>query len=306
MYLQMFVYNSLGMRDRVQKFFLDQESVKRKSALKLKWIMRHNIIPHNRRMAAIRLYELGMKDIAIDFLINQMNLYKKPETARQTICETCVNTAIALGRLKDSRAQLPLLEALGSLPYFGASYALSLYNGENTISELQKLVSLESEKGVHALIALGYMRHESALLLLITIFENKNDYDEKFKGSFSSGGLSHYVYKILGLYNEQKAEKIFLSNLSDSYIDIFLMEYVNHEMFPHNYMIGNEVGWLITRKYGWDKYIDSEGARFACMCVFLTSWDTYFKTDCPFETQDEVDSLKKAIRRKIWRELPQA
>jgi hypothetical protein len=303
MSMQVYVFNLFGMKDRIQKFYLEQESVKQKTGRKLKWIMRHNIIPYNRRVAAIRLYELGLKNIALDFLINQINLYKKPKTTRRTICETCVNTAIALGRLKDSRALFPLLEALGALPYFGASYALSLLNGKNTIVELQKLSSLETEKGIHALVALGYMGQESALQSLIKIYENKTDYDEKFRGSFASSGLSYYVYKILGLYNEENAEKIFLSNLNDSFIDIFLMDYVHHEMFPHAYMVGN-AGWLITRKYGWDKYIDTDGARFTCLSVFLTSWDNYFKTNCPFKTQEEVDSLKKDIRRKVWRELP--
>lgn len=302
----MAIFQMFRMHSSMQKMFLDGEIEKKYSVSKLKRIVRNNLIPHNKRMAAIRLYQLGEKDFAVNFLIEQMSLYKKPETPRQTICETCVNTAIALGRLKDDRAQPPLIDALGSLPYFGASYALSLFNGYNTVAELQKYSSLETEKGIHALISLGFMGHESALPLLITIFDNKNDYDDKFNKSFSSSGLSYWVYKILGLYNDENAKKIFLSNLSDSYIDIFLREYVQHVMFPHAYTIGNEVGWQITVKYGWDMYIDTDGARFACMSVFLTSWGTYFKTVCPFETQDEVDSLKKFIRSKIRSGLAQA
>lgn len=293
-----------SLRIGLNNIFLTPDSVKKKSKLSLRFTLMFNPIPHNQRMAAVRLYELGAKNTAINILITQLNLYKQPGTARKTICETCVNTAIALGRLGDSRAELPLLEALGSLPYFGDSFALSLFYGGNPPDKIRSEASLDTERGLHALIALGYMKDESALPSLLNIFENKTAYDKKFESSFPSSGVSYYVYKLLGLYNEEHAEKIFLSNLSDSYIDIFLMEYVHIEMFPQSYSIGNEVGWLITRKYGWDKYVDSDAARFACMSVFLTSWDEYFKTDCPFEHQDDVSFLKNAIRRKARNSLP--
>ncbi len=306
MYAKMMVFTRLGMHSRIQNMYLNGEIEKKYSIGKLKRIVRSNVIPHNRRMAALRLYELGEKDLAINFLIEQMNLYKKPETPRQTICETCVNCAIALGRLKDDRAKPALIESLGSLPYFGASYALSLLNGRDTIAELQKYSSLETERGIHAAIALGFMGHDSALPLLTKILENKNSYDDKFNQSLASAGISFWAYQIIGLFDDNNAKKIFLSNLNDSFIDIFLFEYVHYVMFPQAYTVGNEVGWQITVKYGWDKYIDSDGARFACMSVFLDGWSRYFKTDCPFKTQEDVDSLRKTIRGKIRSALTNA
>ena len=65
-------------------------------------------IPAQQRELAIELYNLGDKDYAPDFLIRQMNQYKDPmvhETAKR---ETCMATALTLGRLYKSKWALIL------------------------------------------------------------------------------------------------------------------------------------------------------------------------------------------------------
>src|SRR5207344_988536 len=104
MFIKMSIFHKLGMQTSIQHLFLDGEIEKKYSVGKLKRIVKDNIIPHNKRMAAIRLYDLGEKDFAIAFLIEQMNLYTKPDTPANIKNETCVHAAIALGRINDRRA----------------------------------------------------------------------------------------------------------------------------------------------------------------------------------------------------------
>jgi hypothetical protein len=283
--------------------FLDDETVKKYSIRELKRITKNNIVPHNKRMAAIRLYELREKDFAINFLIEQMSLYAKPGTPYQTINETCVNTAIALGRINDKRAITPLFNALGELPFFGASYALGLMNGSEITTELVKLATLESRKGIHAIIALGFMKHERALPFLIEIIEHQQEFEKNYQKDSSTQLLTHFAFKILGLYDNGAAKNLFLSNLTKDRMAFLLSDYVHFERFPHAYTVGNEVGWHIAKKYGWDKYVKSDDQQFAFLFTHISHWATYCKTTCPFKSQDEVDALREDIKNKIWQEL---
>lgn len=299
--LKVFLYSAFGILS--PSYLLSEEKAKKCSKSRLRRIVNNDIIPFNRRSAAIRLYEAGDQDFAIYFLIRQMNQYKAPETSPTTIHETCVSTAIALGRLGDKRAEKPLLDALGSLPFFGASYALSQLNGENVVVELEKLASLESEKGIHAAVALGYLKNEKALPWLIEIIKNKKQYDEKFKSAPYTYGLTHSAFKILGLYDSESAENIFKALLDKGWLDILLGEYVSYEKFPKSYLIGTEVGWQVSRKYGWDKYLDSDGALFPFIHTHISHWNTYMKSPCPFNSQEEIDSLKEKTLNDILKVL---
>ncbi|WP_243374131.1 hypothetical protein [Geotalea sp. SG265] len=294
-------YYALGMLWK--GFLMDDENEKKYSKFRLKRIVKSEGIPYRRRLAAIRLYEIGEQEIAINFLIQQMNLYKLPETSPTTIYESCVNTAIALGRLGDKRTEKPLLDALGKLPYFGASYALSQMNGVDITLELEKQASLENEKGIHAVIALGYLKSERVLPWLIEIVENKKQYDEQLKNQPYTYALTHFAFKILGLYDSKRAEDIFKSILDRDWIDILLGEYVSYEKYPNSYAIGNEVGWQVSKKYGWDKYLDTDGALFPFIHTHISHWNTYMKSPCPFNSQEEIDSLKEKILNDILREL---
>lgn len=299
--LKVFLYSVFGMLS--PSYLLSEEKAKKCSKSRLRRIVNNDIIPFNRRSAAIRLYEIGDQDFAIDFLIHQMNQYKAPETSPTTIHETCVSTAIALGRLGDKRAEKPLLDALGALPFFGASYALSQLNGEDVVVSLEKLASIDTEKGLHAVVALGYLKNEKALPWLIEIIKNKKQYDERFKNAPYTYGLTYSVYKILGLYDSESAEITFKALLDKNWIDLLLGDYVSCEKFPNSYLIGKEVGWQVSKKYGWDKYLDSDGALFPFIHTHISHWDTYMKSPCPFKSQEEIDSLKEKILNDILRVL---
>lgn len=66
MYMRMLVCSSL--RIGLNNIFLTPDSVKKKSKLSLRFTLMFNPIPHNQRMAAVRLYELGAKNTAIEGL----------------------------------------------------------------------------------------------------------------------------------------------------------------------------------------------------------------------------------------------
>jgi len=299
----MTIFNMFRMHSRIQNILLSDVNVQKYSISKLKRITKNDIIPHNKRMAAIRLYELGEKDFAINFLIEQMTQYEKPGTSDQTINETCVNTAIALGRINDRRAIIPLLNALGELPFFGASYALGIMNQSEIIAELVKLASIDNRKGIHAIVALGFMKHETALPFLIEIIENQQEFDKKFEKESSARLLTHIAFKILGQYDNHSAQNLFLSNLTKDVIAFLLSDYVHFERFPHAYSVGNKVGWHVAKKYGWDKYVKSDREQFAFLFTHISHWTTYCKTTCPFKSQEEVEALREDIKDKIWQEL---
>ena len=82
-----------------------------------------------------------------------------------------------------------------------------------------------------------------------------------------------------------------------------LSDYVHFERFPQAYTVGNEVGWSITKKYGWDKYIRTDGEQFPFLFTHISHWGTYCKITCPFKSQEEADSLREDIKNKIWSEL---
>ncbi len=297
------IFTRLGMRSKIQNMYLNGEIEKKYSIGKLKRIVRNNIIPHNRRMAAVRLYQLGERDFAINFLIEQMSLYLKPDTPAQTKSETCVHAAIELGRTKDKRAITPLLMALGELPFFGVSYALAQINGAEITGELERLASLENRKGIHAAIALGFMKHDRALPFIKEIVEHRQAFDSKYLKDFSTSTVTYFADKILGLYDNEDAKKLFLSTLTKDSLAYLISDYVHFVRFPRAYTVSHILGRDVSRKYGWDKYVKTDGEQFAFLFTHISHWVTYCMTTCPFKTQEEVDALREDIKNKIWREL---
>lgn len=282
--------------------YLDGEIEKRYSIGKLKRIVRNNTIPLNTRMAAVRLYELGEHDFAIRALIEQMNLYLNPDTPDSIKNETCGYAAIELGRTKDERAIIPLFKALGELPFFSASHALAQINGHEVASKLEGLASLENRKGIHAVIALGLMKHEKAIPFLMEIVEHEQEFDNKYRGDFSTEMLTHYARRILGLYDNEAAKNLFLSTLTRDGVAFFLFDYVHFVRFPRAYNV-DDVGWRVAKKYGWDKYINSDESEFVFFFTDTSHWHDYYKTICPFKSQGEIDAMREDIKNKIWIEL---
>jgi hypothetical protein len=301
-HIKMTVFLALGLHSRVQSMFLNGEIVKKYSIGKLKRIVKNNTIPFNTRLAAARLYEVGEHDFAISALIKQMNLYLNPDTPNQIKNETCCYAAIELGRTKDERAIAPLFKALGELPFFSASHALAQINGPEVVDNLERLASLENPKGIHAIIALGLIKHEKAVPFLMEIVEHEQEFNNKYRGDFCNDLLTYYACKIIGLYDNEAAKNLFLSTLTKDGVAFFLFDYVHFARFPRAYNV-NDVGWRVAKKYGWDKYINSEATEFVFFFTHISHWGNYCKTACPFKSEGEVDELREDIKNKIWIEL---
>jgi hypothetical protein len=193
--------------------------------------------------------------------------------------------------------------ALGELPFFCVSYALAQMGDAELTVEIARLASLEDRKGIHAIITLGFMKHEKALPSLIEITEHKQEFDNKYRGDFSTAMLTSYAHDILGLYDNEAAESLFLSTLTKDGVAFLLMGYVNFARFPLAYTVSYEVRWYVVKKYGWDKYVNSDESQFVFFFTDISHWDEYCKMICPFMSQDEVDVLREDIKNKIWIEL---
>jgi hypothetical protein len=261
---------------------------KKLSINKLKEIIQKGV-PAEQRMAAIELYERGEKDYAVNFLIEQMNLYKDPETHENIKRETCTTTAVVLGRLQDERAIEPLFEALGELGNLAAAYALAKINGQEIEERLLNLVTLENRKGIHALIALALMKNEKIVPIFIELLEHIKDYEKKYTRNISMEWVDKYtLIKIIGSYvNNKLAEDTFKKLLSKSDIESILHGFVQEERCRYSYVRSflNELGWQITKKYGWDKYLDTDEKRYAFTYTNPEKW---------------VENLRNEIVEKIW------
>lgn len=248
-------------------------------------------VPAEQRMAAIELYERGERDYAINLLIEQMNLYKDPKAHDNVKRETCMAAAAALGRLKDERAIKPLFDGLGEISRGAAAYALAKINGKRVEEELIKLVSLENKKGIHAVIALGFMKSHEVVDIIIYLIEHSKEFEEKYKNVISMEmifGTIGYGLRILGSYiNNRVAEDNFKKFLKKTYIGFFLSGYVSFEKCPQSHFI-DETEWEIVKKYGWDKYLDTEEKRYAFTYSNPDKW---------------VEDLRNEIVDEIWQEI---
>jgi hypothetical protein len=255
-------------------------------------------MPAFARVAAVRLYELGEKDYAIDFLINQMNLFKDPKVHENIKRETCPEAAKALGKLRDTRAIEPLFEALGELAY-GAAYGLAKINGPEVEKRLLLLAESNQKEGVYAAVALGYMKNQTIISKLIQILEHYKEYEEKIKDRWIPFIRMHTL-RILGSYTGDKiAEDAFKKFLSKPDIGFILLDYLHQD----KYRLQSEIEWEIVVKYGWDSYLDMEERRFAFRYTSLDRWKEYSNVPCPFESQAEVERLREKIIDQIWNEM---
>jgi hypothetical protein len=246
-------------------------------------------IPAEKRMAAIELYQRGEKDFAIKFLIKQMNLYKDPKTHENIKRETCMASAVILGRLKDKLAVEPLFEALGEISRCAAAYALAKINGPEIEERLLNIVGLETLKGIHAAIALGLMRNEKVVPNLIYLIEHKKEYEEKYKNNIAMELFDLHAFMILGTYKENRlAEKAFRKHLTKAGIKSILMGFISHEKYPQSYIFSNEMAWEIAKKYGWDKYFDTEEEKYVFTYTNPEKW---------------VEDMRNEIVEIIWKEI---
>ncbi|MCL5879074.1 MAG: hypothetical protein M1428_04680 [Deltaproteobacteria bacterium] len=223
----------------------------------LKWVIKYEDSPAFAREAAIKLYELGQKDYAMDFLIKQMNQYKDPKTHKNIIRETCPHTAKALGELGDKRAIEPLLEALGKLGY-EAAYGLAKIDGPDVEQRLLKLAESDDTKGIYAAVALGYMKNKFIVPRLIDILDHADEYKQKIKDMWINF-IKLYIKPILGTYKDnEEAEKAFLKYLTDSDISYILFLYLHQEQYNKH-----ELEWEIVTKYKWTDYLTTDEEIYA-------------------------------------------
>lgn len=289
----------LTMSEQRKVLYMKREELLQLSTKELKRIIITTATtPAHKRFAAVRLYKLGETDFAISFLIGQMNLYKDPETHRNTINETCTSTAEELGRLKDPRAIEPLFEALDALGY-SAAYGLAKIDGPDIEKRLLEISKADTREGIYASIALGYMKNETIVRRLIHFLEHAKELKEMFKDTWLGFHVA-YVINILGAYkNNREAEEAFRKVLNRLYISFILRDYLVQNDYPES----RDLEWEIVKKYNWDKYIDTDAKKFAFSFRDISWWSEDFKTPCPFKSDAEIIKLREEVAENILQDM---
>lgn len=275
------------------------EDIDNMSTTRLIIITKTSRVPAYARRAAIRLYELGEKNYAIDFLIKQMNRYKQSSTDKNIISETCPKAAIELGRLKDKRAIEPLFEALGELG-FGPAFGLAQLKDPTIEERLNKLAEGESKVSIFAAVALGYMKNELVIPRLIHLLENHKEYEIKINDVQS--WLKIEIVKILGAYiGNSLAEISFKKNVNKNDIDWFLSRYIHPDEHPSQ----RSLEWEIVTKYDWKAYLDTDENIFAFRHAHIDKWKEYSDRPCPFKTMEDADNHRQVVVNSIMKALLQ-
>lgn len=272
---------------------MEFEDIDKASALRLIIVSQTSDVPALAREAAVRLYHLGKKRYAINFLIRQMDQYKSPATHRNIISETCPEAAKELGRLGDEHAIEPLFEALGELGY-GPAIGLAQHGNPGIENRLVKLAEGETKVAVFAALCLGYMKKEFVVPRLIDLLEQHQKYEEVIHDQIHR--LHTELKLILGAYRENLiAEQCFSDNLEKSDIDWILSSYLHQDQ----YCSQRWLEWEIVNKYQWQKYIESENEKFAFRHTSIGRWKEFSNTPCPFTSEENVIDLRQQILNSI-------
>jgi len=262
-------------------------------------------VPAEVRAAAVRLYELGDKDLAIEMLLRQFRQYKDPNVHPNIKGETCITTMLTIGQLGDKRVIDDIIEAFDEFSAH-AAFAASLLGGEDLQERLLDLSKDKGIKGFSAIIALGFMKNKEVLPTIIGMLSTWQEYNERFEGKVVYP-LRSYIMYILSNYDNVTAEQLFVDNLTKPDIDRYASDYsfVERRLAHggYKYVDLSTFGWRISKKYGWDKHLDTDGKRFAFESVSILHWKNYYKTLCPFESDAEVEKLRDGIVEKIWKEI---
>lgn len=262
-------------------------------------------VPAMERSAAMRLYELGEREVGFETILRQMRQYKDPNVHRNTKYETCTAAMIALGQLGDGRAVEDLFEALGEFTDIPA-FALSLINGKDLEERLLELSKVEGGQGFGAKLALGFMGSKKGLPDIIEILNAENEYRERFKGKIM-GFLRDDLMYMFGNYLIEEAQRVFLNKLNKSDIERFARDYEIIERrrtrYGDKYTDLSTLGWRIVKKYGWDRYLDTEEKRFPFSGYVVSQWTKVYDGSCPFKQQSEADQIRDIIIESIWKEI---
>lgn len=244
--------------------------------------------PAGVRVAALRLYALGEKDLALNTILEQMNQYKDPATPMTPRVETCPNAALDLGRLGDLRAIPDLIEAM-DVYTFNAAFSLSLLDGEDLKRKLKSIANLNNPRGIGAILALGLMCDVSVLPHIADIVRNMNSYEDKyFAGQRIPPWISYEILFILGNYNNAEAEQIFLEELTRYDISHLIKDYA-FEKSMQAYKNIRQIGWRIVNKFGWNKYLNNPETIKMLMDGNRLKWEK--------EENELIDLIWEDIRR---------
>lgn len=253
-------------------------------------LLERSKIPADQRRLALELYNLGEQDYALDFLIKQMNQYKDPSIHDNVKRETCMATALTLGRLRDRRAIEPLFDGLGEICRFAAAYALAKINGPEVEDRLLKLSAQESKKGIHAVIALGFLKNKKVISRLLDIMEHIDEYKIKYENDCAMDLIDNVTLGVIGLYEDNDVtDTAFRKSLTRSRIFMLLSGFVHEELYPRSFIITHEIGWKIVRKYGWDKYIESPEKRNACEFTHSEKWAEDLRNEIADQILEGID-----------------
>lgn len=272
---------------------MEFQDIDKASAWRLTLVTKTSDMPALARAAAVRLYQIGKKKYATDFLIKQMNQYKLSEAHRNINSEVCPEAAKELGRLGDDRAIEPLFEALGELG-FGPAIGLAQHGDPTIEKRLAQLVEGESKVAVFAAVCLGYMKNEAIVPRLIFLFEHHQEYEKAVNDRISR--LGRELIHILGAYEANElAEQFFRANVNKSDIDWILCMYLHQNKYPSLRWLE----WEIVMKYGWNIYLDTDAKIFAFRHTFLDRWENYSDAPCPFKSEADTEKLRGEIVESI-------
>lgn len=272
---------------------MDFDDIDNSSAFRLMILTKTTAVPALARRAAVRLYEIGKKKYAINFLIKQMNLYKLSSEYKNINGEVCPRAAMELGRLKDERAIEPLFDALGELG-FGPAYGLAQIGGITIEKRTIELARGDDKTAIFAAIALGYMKNQQIISRLIYLLTHHQEYEKVINDRISS--LRRRLILSLGSYSNQPiAEQYFLSNVTEGDINWILFFYIDQEESPKQRWLE----WEIVRKYNWNVYLDSDENVFSIRHLPIDRWKKYYSTNCPFKTEADTETARQQIIGKI-------
>ena len=268
---------------------MEFEDIDKASAWRLILAVKTTNVPALARKAAVRLYQLGKKKYAIDFLIKQMDQYKFPTTHRNIISETCPEAAKELGRLGDQLAIEPLFEALGELGY-GPAIGLAQHGDPEIEKRLVKLTEGESKVAVFAALCLGYMKNELIVPRLIHLMLQHNKYERVILDRISR--LRGELILILGAYkNNVPAEHCFRNNVNKADIDWILSWYLYQDQYPSQRWLE----WEIVNKYQWQEYVKSANDKFVLRHINIERWKEYSDVPCPFTSENDITDHREQI-----------
>ncbi len=264
----------------------------------LKSRLKEDRVPIHARMIAKSLYRAGEEKLGLEILINQMNLYKKPDTPPVTKTQTCSAAVRDLGYLEDERAIPHLIEAM-DIYTIDAACGLSYIRGENLKKQLRELAKDDNQTGFGANLALGMMGELETLTFIMDVVRNIEIYEKKYKTQrhqYKTPWTFKDILCILNNYDTLESNRLFLESITTWDIESFIRGYASNEyndndpVPPVKSVFSN---WHITKKYGWDKYVTPD-KYIVLLGHYRPKWEK--------EEKKLVEKIWKDVRKRLEKE----